>query len=69
MFVSSFVFRLFGCFLFGVTFMVEGAEAVEDLPAGGFADREADTLRGFVGTVIELDVASSVSPPTGGIQQ
>lgn len=40
---------------FGVAFVVEGEETVEDFAAGGFADGEADTLFGFSETIVKTN--------------
>jgi hypothetical protein len=47
---------------FGVAFVVELEESLEDLTTGGFADRESLALLGWVEIVAEIEI----SPAVGG---
>ncbi len=44
----------------GVAFVVELQQAGEDFTAGGFADREAEALLGFVEAVAEVEIGPAV---------
>ena len=51
--------------LLGVALVVELQEAAEDFAAGGFADREADALLGFVEAVAEVEIVPAVGGGNG----